>query len=153
MSRGHISTKFYDTYRKYCAYSDIHDRTSRIIPLMHSADMLMDENKFLKSEIKRLRDELKKYTTDGDVNQQMNDYMNPTPAVAYVNERIYVMLMELSGIEKSKGEDSGADVYRKAALAVRMHKKPITLLSVEEKVDELLNAADPYAGFVNLSVD
>lgn len=120
---------------------------------MHSADMLMDENKFLKSEIKRLRDELKKYTTDGDVNQQMNDYMNPTPAVAYVNERIYVMLMELSGIEKSKGEDSGADVYRKAALAVRMHKKPITLLSVEEKVDELLNAADPYAGFVNLSVD
>ena len=61
------------------------------------------------------------------------------------------MLMELSELEMSKGDEIRKNVYRKAALAVSTYKNPITSgtaarksiygvgQKIEEKIDKLLN--------------
>ena len=66
------------------------------------------------------------------------------PAVCADNDPICAMLMELSENEKAKGDEVRANVYRRAALAVKAYKLRITSgkdardSSFEQKIDELL---------------
>ena len=150
-----MTTKFFDAFSDFCS-DEPHlfiPLASRLLPLMHEADMLANTNTHLKDEIKRLC-EKKQKTTPAEkkaLAKLASDSIIPGPAVCAPNERICVMLMELSELEMSKGDEIRKNVYRKAALAVSTYKNPITSGAVarksisgvgqkiEEKIDKLLN--------------
>lgn len=150
-----MTTKFFDAFSDFCS-DEPHlfiPLASRLLPLMHEADMLANTNTHLKDEIKRLC-EKKPKTTPAEkkaLAHLASISTIPEPAVCAPNERICIMLTELSEIEMSKGDEIRTNVYRKASLAIRTHKKPITSGAVarksisgvgqkiEEKIDKLLN--------------
>jgi len=150
-----MTTKFFDAFSDFCS-DEPHlfiPLASRLLPLMHEADMLANTNTHLKDEIKRLC-EKKPKTTPAEkkaLAHLASISTIPSPAVCAPNERICIMLTELSEIEMAKGDEIRTNVYRKASLAIRTHKKPITSGAVarksisgvgqkiEEKIDKLLN--------------
>ena len=147
-----MSTKFVDFYHAICA-----SRANAILPgmlqLVQQADILVDENEFLKSENKRLLEKLAR-ASNVSYKETLNLFestrVHEESSVCAPNERIRMMLIELSEIEKTKGDLIRSNVYYNAALAVKAYKKPITSgkaarkalvgvgKSIEAKIDELL---------------